>query len=671
MKSIKTKIMVLVSLILISVLLIQGMMSLYMTKSEIEKQVKGTMSLQANQISQLLNGMEYNTKLLKEQMMSGYDNSIKNQMDVVISILNYYYNKSKNQGLSEAQAQQEAIALLRELKYGKNGYFWMDNTNYKLLLLPPTPEKEGMDRENLTDQTGNKFIKQMVDGAMKSDDSFVNYYFPKPDDPSKAYPKRGHTRLFKPWQWVPGTGNYIDNIDNEMKKYEEAMNADFQKKIMELSVNGSVSVVSAEGTILHNTNKELVGQKIKVKDTRTGEDVIQKIISTKDDFIQYSTQDPESGQIQDFIAYVKFEPEYNRYIAVAKDKDFIFAGTDAITKQFIMLLIAATLLTLLVVYWFAHRFTKPIATATDILQRVASGDLRVDELKVKNKDEIGTLVNHLNQMVQNLRALIGTIMASAQNVAAASQQISASTEEIAGSSTNQAAATQTMTELFKELSIAINTVAVSAEEAANLSNQAVNIAQEGGQVVHQSINGMKAVNEQISKLEEDSNKIGDIIEVIGDIAEQTNLLALNAAIEAARAGEQGRGFAVVADEVRKLAERAGEATKQITQIIKGMQSNTSQSVKAVVDGVAKSEKTGEAFERIIAMVNDTSFKVNEIAAAGEEQAAQSTEVMNTIGTIAAASEESAAAAEETASTSQSLAHLADELNQSVSVFKIK
>ena len=124
---------------------------------------------------------------------------------------------------------------------------------------------------------------------------------------------------------------------------------------------------------------------------------------------------------------------------------------------------------------------------------------------------------------------------------------------------------------------------------------------------------------KMAKLEEDSRKIGDIIEVIDDIAEQTNLLALNAAIEAARAGEQGRGFAVVADEVRKLAERSGEATKEITTIIKVMQENTRQSVQAVSDSVEQSSKTGQAFDQIIEMVNNSSQKVNEIAAACERR----------------------------------------------------
>ncbi|WP_239615609.1 methyl-accepting chemotaxis protein [Cohnella mopanensis] len=335
----------------------------------------------------------------------------------------------------------------------------------------------------------------------------------------------------------------------------------------------------------------------------------------------------------------------------------------------VAVIIAALLISVVFGYVISRMISRPLNRMVLLVDKVAKGDLS-ETADIDTKDEIGKLAVSVNAMVLNLRGTVGGILASAESLSAAAQQISASTEEIASGSMSQANSAQLMNELFRELSVAINSVARSAEQASELSNQTMNIAQDGGKVVQISVNGMSIVNEQMSKLEEDSNKIGEIIEVIDDIAEQTNLLALNAAIEAARAGDQGRGFAVVADEVRKLAERSGEATKQITKIIKGMQSNTKMSVKAVEDGVIASQKTGEAFEHIMAMVNDSAHRVAEIAAASEQQAAQSSEVFLSIESISAATEEAAASSEETASTAQSLAQLAEELNSSVSIFKI-
>ncbi|WP_235775681.1 MULTISPECIES: methyl-accepting chemotaxis protein [Paenibacillus] len=336
----------------------------------------------------------------------------------------------------------------------------------------------------------------------------------------------------------------------------------------------------------------------------------------------------------------------------------------------VAIIIIAIVLSVLIGSFIARSISKPLLQMVGVATKVANGDL-TEQVSISSRDEVGQLASALNRMVDNLKTLVNEIVMNSQSVAASSQQISASTQEIASTSTSQSAAAGDITNLFKELSIAIDSVANSAEEAADLSNDTVRTAREGGAVVEASLKGMQAVNGKMAQLESDSQKIGDIIEVIDDIAEQTNLLALNAAIEAARAGEQGRGFAVVADEVRKLAERSGGATKEITSIIKAMQENTKQSVQAVAESVQQSSRTGEAFERIIGMVNDSSIKVNEIAAACEEESAQAAEVMGAVQSIAASSEESAAASEETAATCQSLAQLSQELATAAAAFKTR
>jgi methyl-accepting chemotaxis protein len=370
------------------------------------------------------------------------------------------------------------------------------------------------------------------------------------------------------------------------------------------------------------------------------------------------------------ITYSELDPHWGWVVSAGTFMSDFNKGASSIFNTLVITLIAALIIGGIIIFLFSGRITKPMEVIAEHVKRIANGDLR-ENIKIRSKDEVGQLAVSVNDMLDRFRQLIGGILQTSHSVAAASEQISASTEQIASGSTTQAGNAQMIIELFKELSTAINNVAITAEEAAELSNQTTKTALEGGKAVSISVEGMNRISEQMGRLEQDSNKIGEIIEVIDDIAEQTNLLALNAAIEAARAGEQGRGFAVVADEVRKLAERSGEATKQITLIIKGMQNNTKESVDSVADGLEKSIQTGKAFENIVSMVNESAQKVTEIAAASEEQSAQSGEVMQSVESIAATSQESAAASEETAATAQSLAHLAEDLNQSVSVFKVK
>ncbi|MFD0960086.1 HAMP domain-containing methyl-accepting chemotaxis protein [Paenibacillus chungangensis] len=326
---------------------------------------------------------------------------------------------------------------------------------------------------------------------------------------------------------------------------------------------------------------------------------------------------------------------------------------------------------LFIAFFLTRSITKPLTLVTESLSQVAKGDLTVQPVQVKNRDELAQLADSMNGMLTTLRAMIGRILSSSQNVAAAAQQISASTEEIASGAGNQSGSAQTVNELFNELSAAVRTIAHSAEAAAEASTEAKDVVLVGGRTIEAAMQAMMKLEKQMELLQDDSGKIGQIISVIDDIADQTNLLALNAAIEAARAGEQGKGFSVVADEVRKLAERSGEATKEIAGIIKGMQANTSSSTEAVAHATGLAKQIEAALEQIMHKSTDSAAQVNEIAAASEEQSAQTDDVLTAVESIAATSEQTAAAAEETASASQSLAQLAEELNDAVATFKIR
>lgn len=349
-----------------------------------------------------------------------------------------------------------------------------------------------------------------------------------------------------------------------------------------------------------------------------------------------------------------------------QDGASLYSSSRTIT---LAIIVGAVLLCILLGYMISRIISNPLAKVVQILSKVADGDLR-SQSEIDTKDEIGILATKVNEMVSNLRKTVGSILLHSQSLSAAAEEISASTQEVASGSTSTANDAGTISELFKELSSAIHSVAQNTEQASVISDETVAIAENGNSIIQESMESMLAVSGQMSRLEEDSQKVGDIIDVIEDIADQTNLLALNAAIEAARAGEQGRGFAVVADEVRKLAERSGEATKQITGIIKGMQLNTRDSVSAVQESAELSQKTGVSFHKIVTMVNNAGQKISEIAAASEEQAAQSTNVLAAVENISATTQQSAASSEETASSAQSLASLAEELQSTVSSFRL-
>lgn len=506
---------------------------------------------------------------MENDVMAERKTAIRHLVEVGGGILAQYEAKAKVGEMPVEEAQKRAMAAIKDLRYNGKEYFWINDTVPKMVMHPIKPELDGKELSDFKDMKGKLLFVEFVKVCREKGGGFVDYLWPKPGG-SEPVPKISYVLSFAPWNWVIGTGIYVDDVAAEIKD------------------------------------------------------------------LQW----------------------------------FVIGGT---------LLLAVVMLALAISV--GTRIVKPIRNMNATL---ATGDLSVRIEGITTRDEVGELACNMNKIIQTFHDVIGRVLVSSSNVVLAVDVIRDTSRKTAEDATQQSEQSSRIATSAEEMTQTINSIARNAIEASGSSETAMSIATRGqedadgavAQVreVHSSTSELAAV---IDRLNNSATEIGDIITVINDIADQTNLLALNAAIEAARAGEHGRGFAVVADEVRGLAERTIKATAEITKKIDTVQNETRQTrrtMEEAADEVTRASESighvGAALNQIVAATQTVHDQIIQIASAVEQQSTTSEEVARSTDQISAIAKETEASTDKLMHEVGRLTDISDELRNATSSFKV-
>jgi len=589
MKKISTKIIVLnVSVVLLTALLIGGLATYRMSV------------LSKNTITTI------DTTVRKD-----YDEKIKYQVENVITMLDGIDKKYQAGQMSLVEAKKLGADLIRGMNYGEGGYFWVDTIQGENVVLLGGAS-EGKNRYDLKDVKGKSIIKDIIENGLKEDGGYTDYWFAKKGE-TVASPKRGYSKAFKDFNWVIGTGNYVDDIDK---------------------------FIGSEKNVL----------------------------------------------LKDFVSTV---------------------------TNFIILVVGVIGLSVIISFYFSKKISKPILKISKLVDKTAKLDLSHEayyEEILKYKDETGIIAKAVIDLRSALRKIIVDLQDNSIEVLKYSKDmvvatdetvqsieaVSVAIEELAKGATNQVQDAQSGVMELTSLALEISTAVDSSGLLKDYSNETKLVNAEGlksmkvlTEKFREGNKSNEEVVENIAMLENKSSSIGKIINTIQDVAEQTNLLALNAAIEAARAGEAGKGFAVVADEVRKLAEITARATNEITNMIGEIQGEISKVTMNINRGVSinkeanlsmdLSQKSFNIIEKSIinmisqidtlgSNINNVDKKKDMVLQSIEGMSAVSEESAASTQEISASMEEQTSAMEEIANTAENFEKIVVKLDEIVKKF---
>ena len=633
--------------------------------------------------------------ILYQNSKPNLDLMIDEKLDQAISSANYNFNLKENEGLIIAKNYAEDNEIISFLKEGNR-----ELLDKKLEAVYPILNKEkGVTVFEIGDENGIVFTRAHSPGKYgddKSDNSSINKALKGNEVSGFEFGSSGlAVRAFTP---ILAEGKLIGTIQVGFN-----LDKNFLKDLEQMLL-GSVALYQQDTLIISSNDDEFgdVGQPIQ------DETVYQRILNNEEVEVKqnnrvsiyYPLYDPSGELIQGMI---RVDQDLSS-IQKAQNQSLLYA---------FVIIISTLLLALIVSIFFSRQITKPIKKLQQFMEQISSGDLSI-KIDVEDKgDEISDLYNsaykmsnQLNELIEEVSSTSEQVSASAEELVAIADESSKAIEQIAAMSQIASEGAEAQLTSIKDVKVETDLllkeskqIANSSNEMADLTKQTVVITNNGEKRVEEVLIEMREINETIKhtsdviiNLGNQSKEIESILTIISDIANQTNLLALNAAIEAARAGEHGRGFAVVADEVRKLAEESQESTKQIEGIIHTIQRETEKAVASirvgtskVSSGLDKTESVNDAFNTIKESLLNVDDKVKVVSLSINTIVNSVNLVLNSVDTVSeaadkgaassqensAATEEQLATMEELASSAEHLANLSENLQVKLSQFKTK
>ncbi|WP_223807023.1 methyl-accepting chemotaxis protein [Marichromatium sp. AB31] len=466
--------------------------------------------------------------------------------------------------------------------------------------------------------------------------------------------------------------------------------SDLQAQVAKIRpFDGVTALFSGTGTVIAHPDERRLGKDLRETDTDVlGEDMGRFVTALErgESFVTQRWSDSLDGEalvISQPLALTGTEQHWT--IAMALPVSKVLAHVNAmITKVVLIGLVGLAVMSALIVL-LSRSLVRPLRGVVGALEDIASGDGDLTQrLPAEGRDEVAQLATAFNAFVTRIHDLVRQVSGATSQLASAAEELSVTSDGTREQVQHQHAETDQVATAMNEMTATVQEVARHANDAAKAAREADREATEGAGVVRETIDAIGLLANEVEqaagvihRLESDSDEIGKVLDVIRGIAEQTNLLALNAAIEAARAGEQGRGFAVVADEVRNLASRTQTSTKEIQAMIERLQEGANSAVGAMEQGRVRSSETVEQATRAgqslttiagaIAQINDMN---TQIASAAEEQSAVAEEIDRNVANIAQSVDTTSQTSGQIAASSDELAKLAAELQEMVGQFKV-